>query len=125
MIPIDRGRLYGGHSILPLGTWMQRAAGKTADAISDGPGHVVTDLYRDPQVKAALEKIFHSKCAYCESPGFAGFSWDVEHFRPKGSVAEAAARAGVSASALKLRAHRGSRALREALRAEERRGHGR
>ena len=34
------------------------------------------------------------------------------------SVAEAAARAGVSASALKVRAHRGSRALRKALRAE-------
>jgi RNA polymerase sigma-70 factor (ECF subfamily) len=34
------------------------------------------------------------------------------------SVAEAAARAGVSPSALKVRAHRGSRALREALRAE-------
>jgi RNA polymerase sigma-70 factor (ECF subfamily) len=35
------------------------------------------------------------------------------------SVAEAAARAGVSPGALKVRAHRGSRALREALRAEE------
>jgi RNA polymerase sigma-70 factor (ECF subfamily) len=34
------------------------------------------------------------------------------------SVAEAAARAGVSPSALKVRAHRGSRALRQALRAE-------
>jgi len=34
-------------------------------------------------------------------------------------VAEAAARAGVSPSALKVRAHRGSRALREALRAED------
>jgi RNA polymerase sigma-70 factor (ECF subfamily) len=35
------------------------------------------------------------------------------------SVAEAAARAGVSATALKVRAHRGSRALRKALRAED------
>ncbi len=34
------------------------------------------------------------------------------------SVAEAAARAGVSRSALKVRAHRGSRALRAALRSE-------
>jgi len=34
------------------------------------------------------------------------------------SVAEAAARAGVSQSALKVRAHRGSRALREVLRGE-------
>jgi RNA polymerase sigma-70 factor (ECF subfamily) len=35
------------------------------------------------------------------------------------SVADAAARAGVSPSALKVRAHRGSRALRDALRAED------
>ena len=35
------------------------------------------------------------------------------------SVADAAARAGVSASALKVRAHRGSRALRRALRAKD------
>jgi len=35
-------------------------------------------------------------------------------------VSEAAARAGVSASALKVRAHRGSRALRRALRAGDR-----
>jgi uncharacterized protein (TIGR02646 family) len=67
---------------------MKRAADKTAEAINDGPVHVVTGLYRDPHVKAALEKLFNNKCAYCESPGFAGFPWDVEHFRPKGSVAE-------------------------------------
>jgi RNA polymerase sigma-70 factor (ECF subfamily) len=35
------------------------------------------------------------------------------------TVAEAAARAGVSRSALKVRAHRGSRALRKVLRTEE------
>jgi len=66
-----------------MGDWMTRAANKTTDAINDGPAHVVTDLYRDPNVKAALEKLFNYKCAYCETPGFAGFSWDVEHFRPK------------------------------------------
>jgi len=71
-----------------MGDWMTRAANKTTDAINDGPAHVVTDLYRDPNVKAALEKLFNYKCAYCETPGFAGFSWSVEHFRPKGSVAE-------------------------------------
>ncbi len=94
MIFVDRGRLHHGQPILPLGTWMKRAAEKTTDAINDGPAHVVTDLYRDPDVKAALEKLFNNKCAYCESPGFAGFPWDVEHFRPKGSVAEDKAHAG-------------------------------
>jgi uncharacterized protein (TIGR02646 family) len=88
MIFVDRGRLHDGQPIMPLGTWMERAANKTTEAINDGRAHVVTDLYRDPAVKAALEKLFNNKCAYCESPGFAGFPWDVEHFRPKASVAE-------------------------------------
>lgn len=88
MIFVDRGRLHDGKPILPKGTWMDRAAKKTAEAISVGPTHIVTDLYRAPEVKAALEKLFNDKCAYCESPGFAGFPWDVEHFRPKASVAE-------------------------------------
>jgi len=88
MIFVDRGSLHGGQPVVPMGDWMTRAAGKTTDAISDGPAHTVTDLYRAPEVKAALEKLFNYKCAYCETPGFAGFSWDVEHFRPKGRVAE-------------------------------------
>lgn len=94
MIFVDRGRLHDGQPILPQGTWMERAAKKTTDAINDGPAHIVTDLYRDPAVKAALEKLFNNKCAYCESPGFAGFPWDVEHFRPKASVAEDKLHAG-------------------------------
>jgi uncharacterized protein (TIGR02646 family) len=94
MIFVDRGRLLDGQSILPRGTWMRRAANKTTEAISDGPAHAVTGLYRDPDVKAALERLFNNKCAYCESPGLAGFPWDVEHFRPKGSVAEDEAHPG-------------------------------
>jgi uncharacterized protein (TIGR02646 family) len=36
----------------------------------------------------ALEKLFHNKCAYCESNTTAAGPWDVEHYRPKGQVAE-------------------------------------
>ncbi len=43
--------------------------------------------YRDKQVKLALEKIF-SKCAYCESIYQASSDGDIEHFRPKGAIAE-------------------------------------
>jgi uncharacterized protein (TIGR02646 family) len=88
MIFVDRGRLHDGQPILPLGTWTERAEEKTTAAKTDGPAHVVTGLYRDPDVKAPLEKLFYNKCAYCETGGLAGFPWDVEHFRPKGSVAE-------------------------------------
>ncbi len=44
--------------------------------------------YKENSVKAALDKLFHGKCAYCES-FFAGTQpVDVEHYRPKGEVAE-------------------------------------
>ena len=54
----------------------------------------VTDLYRDNRVRVALERLFADKCAYCETKGVAGFEWDVEHFRPKGRVAEDGAHPG-------------------------------
>ncbi len=77
-----------GNPIVPKETWMDRAAAQTAQAIVDGPEHEVTDLYKEDGLRAALERLFHNKCAYCESQGIAGFPWDVEHFRPKGRVAE-------------------------------------
>jgi len=40
-------------------------------------------VYSDARVKAALEKIFHGKCAYCESRYQATQPMDVEHWRPK------------------------------------------
>lgn len=42
--------------------------------------------YKETSVKTALEKLFHGKCAYCES-FYAGLQpVDVEHYRPKGEV---------------------------------------
>lgn len=43
--------------------------------------------YTDDGVKFALHKLFHGKCAYCESYYFAQAPVDVEHYRPKGKVA--------------------------------------
>ena len=89
MIRVERDQNdAAGNPILPLGTWIARANTKTQDAIDDGPTHQVTDLYKEDNLRAALEKLFHNKCAYCESHGLAGFPWDVEHYRPKGRVAE-------------------------------------
>ncbi|WPN23947.1 HNH endonuclease family protein [Pseudomonas marginalis] len=42
--------------------------------------------YKGYDVTVALRKLFHGKCAYCESE--VGDNLDVEHFRPKGSVSE-------------------------------------
>jgi len=88
MIRVERNQNDVGNPIVPIGTWSARAATKTTDAIAEGPAHEVTDLYKEDAVRAALEKLFRNKCAYCESHGMAGFPWDVEHYRPKGRVAE-------------------------------------
>ncbi|MAY32160.1 MAG: HNH endonuclease [Rhodovulum sp.] len=43
--------------------------------------------YKLKSVKDALERIFHAKCAYCETFYASSQPLDVEHFRPKGAVA--------------------------------------
>ena len=42
--------------------------------------------YRSKPVRAALETLFHGKCAYCESRIGHITSTDVEHWRPKGRI---------------------------------------
>jgi len=42
--------------------------------------------YKGADVVAALNDLFHHKCAYCESSYKATSPVDVEHFRPKGAV---------------------------------------
>lgn len=46
-------------------------------------------VYSDSKVKEALIELFMEKCAYCESKFLHVYSGDVEHFRPKGKIAEA------------------------------------
>ena len=43
----------------------------------------VFNAYGNDAVKAALEKLFHGKCSYCESHYSATQPIDVEHYRPK------------------------------------------
>jgi len=88
MIWIDRKRKQNGKVIRPNKDWFKDAQKKTKEAIKDGPGHKVTTFYKHQEVKKALEKLFYDKCAYCESNITVGSPWDVEHFRPKGRVAE-------------------------------------
>jgi uncharacterized protein (TIGR02646 family) len=94
MIPIQRSRVdEHGRPIEPNAAWFSKAlleASKTATHAS----HEVSDHYRDAEVKKALEKLFHDKCAYCETNITASSDWDVEHYRPKGRVAERADHTG-------------------------------
>ena len=61
----------------------------------DAHKHYVTDkeekaydhkLFKDPEVRKALEELFNKKCAYCESKVRKTSSIDKEHFRPKTKV---------------------------------------
>lgn len=44
-------------------------------------------VYSHDTVKDALNKLFSNKCAYCEMD-YGGAPLDIEHFRPKGAIAE-------------------------------------
>lgn len=88
MIWIDRKRKENGKVIKPNKRWFNDAKKKTKTAIADGPTHDVSDFYKHQEVKKALEKLFYDKCAYCESNITVAGPWDVEHYRPKGRVAE-------------------------------------
>ncbi len=50
--------------------------------------------YKSADVKLALEALFHGKCAYCETRYRSTAPVDVEHYRPKGAVAESAGHGG-------------------------------
>lgn len=46
-------------------------------------------IYSDKSVRKLLLKMFHGKCAYCESRITAIYNGDIEHFRPKGKIQNA------------------------------------
>lgn len=92
MIRVDREqRDEAGNSIRPNDDWFRLAANETAKAITEKANHEpVRAIYSHAQVKQALDRLFHGKCAYCEFRTTGGSDWDVEHFRPKARPAERA-----------------------------------
>ncbi len=90
MISIQRIRNdENGNSIQPPPSWFNNAADKTTEAKAQGEDHNPdSNVYGHDDLRRALLKLFHEKCAYCESKIAGVFDWEVEHFRPKGRVAE-------------------------------------
>lgn len=90
MIAIERNRVDElGVPIRPNEDWFQSASEGELLALVEGEQHTVNEaIYRHEQVRTALEKLFHDKCAYCEGNSAGQADWNVEHFRPKGRVAE-------------------------------------
>jgi uncharacterized protein (TIGR02646 family) len=91
LISIDRNRLdSAGQPIRPGADWFDLAARHAEEARIEGSGHKIREhVYRHSAVRIALEELFHRKCAYCETP-LPEVGWDIDHFRPKGAVAERA-----------------------------------
>ncbi len=88
MISIKRKRKDGERFIQPQTDWFKSARKLKKKAIKDGAKHEVDDHFKHTEVRKALEKLFHDKCAYCETSIAAGADWNVEHYRPNGRVAE-------------------------------------
>ena len=89
MIYVDRARTDNeGRKIAPDVAWYEKAEEATRSAILDPEIHKFEpQIYGAEIVRAPLEELFCRKCAYCEGP-LPESEWDVEHFRPKGRVAE-------------------------------------
>ncbi len=69
--------------------WIARANTANQHAIAAKQAHSSSGaIYRADEVRIKLEAMFDGKCAYCESKIGVGADWDVEHYRPKGAVAE-------------------------------------
>jgi uncharacterized protein (TIGR02646 family) len=78
-----------GRPIRPDARWFALAADWSEKALNEGGEHEAERaVYHHDHVHAALERLCDRKCAYCEAPAPASASWDVEHYRPKGRVAE-------------------------------------
>lgn len=90
MIAVARVRAgEAGAPIQPGVDWFTTAAARRLTAEQQQGAHVVDrNVYAASEVQRALEKLFFDKCAYCEGKPVATGDWDVEHFRPKGKVAE-------------------------------------
>ena len=89
MIHVNRDRSDDkGKPIRPGKSWFKRSKDAKDVALEEKGKHEAKgSIYASVSVRRALEKLFHFKCAYCES-SIANQDWDVEHFRPKGRVAE-------------------------------------
>lgn len=57
-----------GQTIQPSKAWFAKAKSLTKAACRDGSAHVIDEKhYGADEVRKALEKLFFSKCAYCET----------------------------------------------------------
>ncbi|MBJ2153539.1 MULTISPECIES: AAA family ATPase [Paracoccaceae] len=90
MIFVDRGAVPNPLLDSPLAAQAARELERARAVISTGSlqRRVEFSAYKHPTIKAALNVLFHEKCAYCETPLVSAMG-DIEQFRPKSGVSEA------------------------------------
>lgn len=88
MIKLDRSNPPGVPTVL-LSQAAINERKRTADYYQGNntgfPAYAGFSIYRNEQVREALELLAHGKCAYCESQ-MTNQSPRVEHYRPKGGI---------------------------------------
>jgi len=92
MIYIDRNQHdESGQPIEPSARWFSKAAAEqqAANAAAGRGYEFKADIYGDDSVRTAFDRLFHDKCGYCEHR-IVRFDQNVDHYRPKGRVAEEA-----------------------------------
>ena len=92
MIKVNRGRRdERGRRISPGRKWFTRAKAARKQVIASARANRYkfdATVYASNSVRTALIELFFDKCAYCEY-SLTRSEWNVEHYRPKASVAEA------------------------------------
>ncbi|RYG88698.1 MAG: HNH endonuclease [Alphaproteobacteria bacterium] len=89
MVATPKSLLPGGHGAAEL-----EAAKEHRDDPNPAKKAFKYKAYKRADIRFALETLFHGKCAYCETSYAASAPVDVEHYRPKGGVAEDDAHGG-------------------------------
>jgi uncharacterized protein (TIGR02646 family) len=90
MVFVERRQERDGLRVEPNQAWFASAKTATAE-MNSKPDTFKEKLYGDQRVRTALLELFNHKCAYCEH---SIEDCDVEHFRPKGRVADQPAHEG-------------------------------
>lgn len=91
MIRVKRGQLDANRRrVSPGSEWFKRARLARDRVVRDFGKRTISfdrSIYAAPSVRAALSRLFHGKCGYCEFR-LVRMDWDVDHYRPKARVHE-------------------------------------
>jgi uncharacterized protein (TIGR02646 family) len=81
MIPIQKNTQK-----IPAHLKSQTAIDKRTECIATRDARHVKSVYNHDTVREALGKLYHNKCAFCESPLEVSSAKQVDHYRPKAPV---------------------------------------